>query len=104
MGGYNTNPPKGDQLLQMGFDAVTVVDVSKQHFGREFEIYHKDQILDMFAYPCDGRWTDCDDHHKCKTPPSGVRTGPNLNGKTGFDLSKLACDPNDFRSRPPAGD
>jgi hypothetical protein len=105
--GYNTNPPDGGRLLQMGYDAVTVVDTSNEHFGREFEIYHKDQIVDMTAYPCDGRWTHCENErlqYKCKGPPSGVRTGPNLFRKDSFYLDKLACDANDYRAQPLAED
>merc|ERR1712151_777188 len=105
--GYGTNPPKGDRLLQMGFDAVTVVDVTKEHYGREFEIYHKDQIVDMFAYPCMGRSTQCVNEktqYKCKTPPTGERTGENLDGKSGFDLTKVAWSADNFRSVPVARD
>merc|ERR1712087_156568 len=105
--GYGTNPPKRDRLLQMGFDAVTVVDVTQAHYGREFEIYHKDQIVDMFAYPCMARWTHCVNdktQDKCKTPPTGERIGEHLYGKGGFDLSKLSCSTDDFRFAPIATD
>jgi hypothetical protein len=101
--GHQTN---GEWLLHHGYDAATVVDMTKEHYGREFQIFYKDQVVDMLAYPCDGTWTDCEDQatqYKCKTPPTGKRTGSNLSGKANFtedEWSSIPCQPSNYSLSP----
>jgi hypothetical protein len=95
--GYLAHPPQGAQLEAMGYDTVTIEDISRTHFGREYEIFYQDQVADMFAYPCDGTWV----HNE---PPSGNRTGDFLNGKSKFDDASPVCSPSDFHARPRLAD
>jgi len=95
--GYYAHAPQGAQLNAMGYDTVTIEDISRTHFGREYEIFYEDQIVDMFAYKCDGTWVN-------NKPPSGNRTGDFINGKSKFDDPSPPCSPADFNEKPRLAD
>jgi hypothetical protein len=110
MGKGSEHQTTGQWLLQNGYDAATVVDITEDHYGREFEIFYKDQVVDMLAYTCDGTWTNCEysytteaTQYNCKTPPTGKRTGSNYGGKANFtedEWSSIPCQPSEYSLSP----